>query len=43
MRPSLYDQIVAILGRHDSCCGFERDDAAEELHALVIELYGPPF
>ncbi|AHG23854.1 hypothetical protein CH25_gp32 [Mycobacterium phage EagleEye] len=42
---TLYEQIRAILRRNvaDSCPNCEPDVAAEELHALVIELYGPPF
>ncbi|AMS01057.1 hypothetical protein SEA_CHANGELING_68 [Mycobacterium phage Changeling] len=36
---TLFEQIKAILLRH----GVDVDDAAEEMHALIIELYGPPF
>ncbi|AXH46804.1 hypothetical protein SEA_ACOLYTE_61 [Mycobacterium phage Acolyte] len=36
--PTLFEQIVAILRRSN-----DSDEAAEELHALIIEIYGPPF
>ncbi|ACE79992.1 hypothetical protein Pukovnik_66 [Mycobacterium phage Pukovnik] len=36
---TLWEQIVAILRRN----GIENDTAAEELHAMVIEIYGPEF
>ncbi|AMO44033.1 hypothetical protein BJD46_gp65 [Mycobacterium phage Bactobuster] len=36
---TLYQQIMAVLTRH----GAAKDELAEELHALIIELYGPDF
>ncbi|QFP95548.1 hypothetical protein SEA_GAUGELDP_65 [Mycobacterium phage GaugeLDP] len=37
----LYDLILAILLRHFQPA--EIDAAAEELHAMIIETYGPEF
>ncbi|AIK67785.1 hypothetical protein PBI_EQUEMIOH13_69 [Mycobacterium phage Equemioh13] len=41
MKQTLYDMIAAVLLRHFQPA--EIDSAAEELHALVIETYGPEF
>ncbi|AIW02962.1 hypothetical protein KIY87_gp33 [Mycobacterium phage Malec] len=38
---TLYELILAILLRHFQPA--EIDAAAEEIHALIIEKYGPPF
>ncbi|AHG24290.1 hypothetical protein KIY80_gp66 [Mycobacterium phage Benvolio] len=43
MKQTLYEMILAVLMRHLPSGEIDLDPAAEELHALVIETYGPEF
>ena len=44
LTPTLLEQITDILDDElDSASWFEIDEAAEKIHDLVIEIFGPPF